>query len=320
MKKISIVIPCHNEEGNVNLIFKEIQKIFNKKKFEYEIIFIDDGSVDHTYLQLTKILKSDVCEIKVIKFSRNFGKESAIYAGLEISTGDYVAIIDADMQQDPNLINDMLNILETQPEYDSVCCFQDKRDEGKILTFFKNCFYKIINKICTIDFVRGASDFRLLSRDMVNAIVNMQEKNRFSKGIFSWIGFKTYYLPYLVKKRATGKSSWSFKKLFKYATDGIIAFSSTPLKVILWIGVIIFVPASIMLIILLVQTIMGVTHHIKYLIDIMALFSGLILIALGVVGEYISKIYDETKNRPIYLSNNVLTNEGVINEKNRRNI
>lgn len=310
MKNISIIIPCHNEEQNIEIFYNTAKKLFSTTKYQFELIFIDDGSTDHTYLEITKLLKKTDCVIKAIKFSRNFGKESAIYAGLEHSEGDYAVLIDADMQQDPLLIKDMLKILEDDHTYDSVCCYQEKRKEGKILGFFKNQFYKIMNKFCDIEFVQGASDFRLLNRDMIDAILKMPEKNRFSKGIFSWVGFKTYYMPYTVNDRMNGKTNWSFRKLFRYAITGIEAFSSLPLKIISCLGFLLFIPSFLYLIALIVMTILG-NHSlaINYLFDVIILMSGLNLIALGVIGEYISRIYDEAKNRPIYLSNSVKSNK-----------
>jgi len=320
MKKVTVVIPCHNEEGNIKIFFDEVKKLINKKKYNYELIFIDDGSNDNTYLELKKILSETICDINIIKFSRNFGKEAAIYAGLENSTGDYVALIDADMQQDPKLIHEMLKILEKNSEYDSVCCFQEQRKEGKILSFFKNKFYKVINSSCDIEFVQGASDFRLLSREVVDAILSLKEKNRFSKGIFSWVGFNTYYMPYTVNERLSGKTNWSFRKLFRYAINGIESFTSLPLKLVLISGILITFPAFIALIFLVINSINNNHMSFFYIIDLIVLFGGLNLIAIGIVGEYISKIYDESRNRPIYLSNKILNNKEVRYGKNKKNI
>lgn len=199
--KLSFVIPCYNEEGNVKLIHDKILETFKKEKMDYEIIFVNDGSKDKTMVNLKKLLESSKCNIKVINFSRNFGKEAAIFAGLKESSGDLVSLIDADMQQDPKYVLDMVKFLDANLDYDSVAMYQDVRKEGKVLSFFKKCFYKLINKISDTTFTENASDFRTLRRNMVDSILSMQEYYRFSKGIFSWVGFDTYYMPYVAEER-----------------------------------------------------------------------------------------------------------------------
>lgn len=306
--KLSIVIPCYNEEKNVELIHDTIEKIFNNKKVSYEMIFVNDGSRDNTIGELKKLVERNEANIKVVNFSRNFGKEAAMYAGLKESTGDYVSIIDADMQQNPSLLLKMLGILENDENYDSVAAYQEVRKEGKILGFFKKLFYKLINKISEVEFVNGASDFRMFRRKMVDAILNMQEYYRFSKGIFSWVGFNTYYMPYQVSERANGTSKWSFWKLFKYAIDGIVSFTTTPLRIATFLGLFISFGSFIYFIIVIVQTVICGIDVPGYasLIGIALLLGGIQLLSLGIIGEYLARTYIENKRRPIYIAKEVL--------------
>lgn len=303
---LSFIIPCYNEEGNVEVIYNEIRSIF--KKINYEIIFINDGSKDKTIDKLKDICKNSKENIKVINFSRNFGKEAAMYAGLKESKGDFVTIIDADMQQDPNLVLEMLNFLNDNQDYDAVAMFQEVRREGKILSFFKNCFYKVINKISDIDFIQGASDFRTFRRKMVESILELGEYYRFSKGIFSWVGFNTYYMPYKVKERNTGKSSWSFWKLFKYAIEGIISFSTAPLRISTFMGLMSSIGSLVYLIFVVIQKIFfGIAVPGYATLVVLILFiGGIQLFSLGLLGEYIARIYIETKKRPIYIAKEII--------------
>ena len=212
METISLVIPCFNEEKNISLFYEECKKAFTNFRYSIELVFVNDGSRDNTFSELKKLTENnDFSNVKVVNFSRNFGKEAAMYAGLEHSTGDYVAIIDADLQQKPELIKDMIQEIENDDTIDCVCCFQEQRIEGKLISFFKKSFYKVISKITNMDFVNGASDFRLLKRNVVEAILSINEKNRFSKGIFSWVGFKTKYIPYIPEDRKYGTSSFNFR-------------------------------------------------------------------------------------------------------------
>ena len=300
--KLSIVVPCYNEEGNVELLSDEIGKIFKNKKISYEIIFINDGSKDSTLYKLQKIVDSETQNVKVINFSRNFGKEAAMYAGLKESKGELVTIVDADLQQRPELILQMLDILQKNPEYDSVAAYQEERKEGKVLSFFKSSFYKIINKMSTVSFHNGASDFRLMKRCVVDAILELGEYNRFSKGIFSFVGFNTYFMPYKVEKRRTGKTTWSFAKLFNYAIEGIVGFTTLPLRLPFILSAITFLTCIICFIVFLI---IGTTQFTTLLIVLLFLVS-LIFLTIGILGEYLSKVYLEVKNRPIYFVRNII--------------
>ena len=212
--KLSLVVPCYNEEKNVSLFYNEVKKDFADVDFDYELVFVNDGSHDATYKELRKLCDGDI-PVKIVNFSRNFGKESAMYAGLRESEGDYVTIIDADLQQKPSIALEMVRMLDAEPEYDCIAAFQESRKESKLLVFFKKSFYKLINKYADTDFVQGASDFRTFRRPMVEAILSMDEYFRFSKGLFSWVGFNAKFIPYEVQERATGESKWSFRKLFR---------------------------------------------------------------------------------------------------------
>lgn len=308
--KLSIIIPCYNEEKNITLIHDCISKNFQKVK-DYEMIFINDGSKDDTYKVLKEISSKSKENIKIIDFSRNFGKESAMYAGLENSIGDYVSIIDADMQQDPKLVLDMIEYLDNNEDVDAVAAYQEQRKEGKILTFFKNEFYKIMNKMSDTEFIQGASDFRTFRRSMVDSILSMKEYFRFSKGIFSWVGYRTHYMPYTVSERLNGKSSWSFIKLFRYAIEGIVSFSTAPLKMATFIGIISSMMSILYLIIVIIQKLVYGISVSGYatIVVLILLLGGLQLFCLGIVGEYIARTYVETKKRPIYIAKNIINNK-----------
>lgn len=301
---LSIVVPCYNEEGNVELFSEEVEKVFKGKKIKYEIIFVNDGSKDNTIEKLYNLVDSSSHKIKVVNFSRNFGKESAMYAGLKESKGKFVTIIDADLQQKPSIILDMLDILNNNPDVDSVAAYQEQRKEGKVLAFFKNFFYKLINSISDVPFVQGASDFRTFRRSVVNSILEISEYHRFSKGIFSFVGYNTYYMPYVVESRNSGETSWSFKKLFNYAIEGIVAFTTSPLRIPVFIGMLL---ELIFLILLTIFLILGINSF-DIIILILLLLFGLLFISIGVIGEYLSKTYIQVKNRPIYIIKNIKEN------------
>lgn len=315
--KLTLVIPCYNEEKNIEPFFKTCKSELENINMEY--IFINDGSSDNTLLELKKLIdENHKDEIIALNFSRNFGKEAAMLAGMKESTGDYVAFIDADLQQHPKYVKEMFEEIKDS-DYDSVVCFQDKRKESKVLTFLKNAFYKVINKLSDISFKENASDFRLINRKMVNAILEMEEYYRFSKGIFSYVGFNAKYISYTVEKRKYGKSSWSIFKLFKYAFDGIISFSTAPLKVSTVLGVLSFLGAIIYFIIIVIQKITVGIEISGYatIVCLILLFGGLQMICLGIIGEYIGRTYIETKNRPKYIIRDRITNEKdrKLNEK-----
>ena len=302
--KLSLVIPCYNEEANVKRFFDAVNKVFAGKVEDYEFVFVNDGSKDGTYPELKKLYKENPSsDIQVLTFSRNFGKEAAIYAGLSNAKGDMVCIIDADLQQRPEVVLEMLGELEKDESLDCVAAYQENRKESKTLSGLKSSFYKVINKITDVDFVNGASDFRLLKKTMVDAIIEMTEYHRFSKGIFSWVGFNTKYIPYTVEERQFGETKWSYRKLFKYAFDGIISFSTFPLKLATGVGLVTAFASIIYLIVVVLQKlIFGIDVPGYATIVVLVLFlGGMQLFCLGILGEYLSKIYVQVKNRPIYI-------------------
>ena len=302
MKKISLVVPCYNEEEVIELFYKEIQKV--KKGFDnvlFEIIFVNDGSSDNTLKLMRELSKND--DVRYISFSRNFGKEAAMYAGLEASTGDYVAIMDADLQDPPALLKEMYEILESG-EYDSVATRRvSRKGEPLIRSFFARKYYKLINKISKTEIVDGARDFRLMTRKMVNSVLSLKEYNRFSKGIFSWVGYRTKWLEYENVERAAGKTKWSFFKLFLYSLESIVAFSTAPLSIASVFGILFCFIAFIIIILIIVRTLIfgDPTSGWPSMACIMFLIGGVQLLCTGIIGQYLSKTYLEIKKRPIYI-------------------
>lgn len=308
---LSLVVPCFNEEENIIEFYDCVEDCFEGKNFTYEFVFVNDGSKDKTLLKLKELTKTKQSNIQVISFSRNFGKESAIYAGLSRAKGDAVCIIDADLQQRPEVVLKMKEILDTKPEVDCVAAFQEKRKEGKVLSALKSCFYKIINKVSEVDFVNGASDFRLMRRQMVNAVLSMTEYHRFSKGILSWVGFNTEHIAYEVQPREHGESKWSVVKLTKYAIEGIVAFSTAPLKIATIVGFLSSLLSVIYLLVVIIQKLFFEIAVPGYatIVVLILLLGGLILFSLGIIGEYLAKIYVQIKNRPIYIEKEYFTNQ-----------
>ena len=302
MKKISLVVPCYNEQEVINLFYAEIQKI--KKDFEnveFEIIFVNDGSKDKTLELMRKLAEND--DVRYVSFSRNFGKEAAMYAGLEASTGDYVAIMDADLQDPPALLKEMYEILESG-EYDSVATRRvTRKGEPVIRSFFARLYYKIINKISKTEIVDGARDFRLMTRQMVDSVLSLKEYNRFSKGIFSWVGYRTKWLEYENIERAAGETKWSFWKLFLYSLESIVAFSTAPLSIASVMGILFCFVSFIIIIFIIVRTLMfgDPTSGWPSMVCIMFFIGGVQLLCLGIMGQYLSKTYLEVKRRPIYI-------------------
>ena len=303
--KISLIVPCFNEEGNVKTFYEETIKTFKDTKYKIEIVYVNDGSKDNTLMELKSIVKESKIDVKVINFSRNFGKEAGIYAGLKECRGDYAVIIDADMQQPPKLILPMLKEIEKNSDVDIVCYYQEKRKEGKLLSLFKKMFYRVMSKSMNMNIQDGASDFRLFNRKVINTILEISEHDRFSKGIFNWIGYNTKYLPYVPEKRQSGKTSWSFKSLLRYGINGILSFSSKPLKIIYKLGIIDLLISLIWYIINIVNCLVIES----YIIPSIVLLFGINNIVLGVISEYIYRSYNETRNRPIYIIKDVLSNE-----------
>ncbi len=302
--RLSLVVPCYNEQDNVEKFYHETVKAFENFNFSYEFVFINDGSKDNTLKELKKLYDNyKQSNIKVISFSRNFGKEAAMYAGLSNAKGDYVSIIDADLQQRPEVVLDMVKILDENDEYDCVAAFQEQRKESKSMVAMKNAFYKLINKVTEVDFVSGASDFRTFRRSMVDAILSMTEYHRFSKGIFSWVGFNTKFIPYEVQERESGVSNWNFWKLLKYAIEGIISFTTAPLKFATGVGAVMFVASIIYLLVVFIDHFVSGADVAGYdsIIGLILMFGGIQLLCVGILGEYLAKIYVQVKNRPVYI-------------------
>lgn len=304
---LSLVVPCYNEEGNVTRFWDETSRVFFGKVENFEIIFVDDGSRDKTYDEISALNRQHK-EVRGISFSRNFGKEAAMLAGLRASRGDLVCLIDADLQQRPEVVLEMLSHMNEDEELDCVAAYQDKRNEGKVISFLKSSFYKIINKISDVRFVNGASDFRLMKREMVDAIISLTEKNRFTKGIFGYVGFKTKFIPFTHAKREIGTTKWGLVKLFKYAFHGILAFSTAPLKIPMVAGVISLVASAAVAIFQLVTRGFAPWGDAAIISAIVLLVGGAQMIALGVVAEYLSKMYVEIKDRPSYFIRHNLEN------------
>lgn len=301
--KLSLVVPCYNEEENVQRFYHEVNKAFEGIISNYEIVFVNDGSTDKTGVELKKVYNNDSSRVQVLTLSRNFGKEAAMYAGLSNATGDLVCIIDADLQQHPSIVIEMLKAISEDEAIDCIAAYQEERKEGKLISAVKSGFYKLINKMAEVDFVNGASDFRLMKRAMVDAIINMSEVHRFSKGIFSWVGFNTKYIPYEVKEREFGQTKWSLWKLIKYAIDGLVSFSTVPLKLSMGVGLATSGASIVYLIFVVLKKIFfGIDVPGYATIVVLVLFlGGMQLFCLGILGEYISKIFIQAKNRPIYV-------------------
>lgn len=308
MELISIVVPCYNEQEVLPLFYDEIKRVTNDMKksnseLSFEYLFINDGSKDSTLEMLRDLAKKDEC-VRYISFSKNFGKEAGMYAGLQHSKGDYVVILDADLQHPPKFIPKMYDYVKNQG-YDCATTRRVSRaGESKIRSWFARKFYKIMNKISQTEIVDGAQDFRFMTRKMVDAILSMQEYNRFSKGIFSWVGFNTKYIEYQNVERAAGTTAWSFKSLFKYSLEGIFAFSTAPLALASLLGILSCFIAFIIIIFIIIKTLVFGEDVQGFPTIICAIFfvGGLQLFCTGILGQYLSKTYLETKKRPIYIA------------------
>lgn len=302
-KLLSVIVPCFNEAQALPLFMKELSAVCQQmKEVEFEIICIDDGSKDQTLLRIREFAKKDPA-VKYISFSRNFGKESAIYAGLNKACGDYVVIIDADMQDPPNLLPEMYQQVASG-EYDSIATRRVTRKGEPILrSFFARCFYKLMNKISRTEIVDGARDYRLMNRKFVNAILSMKEYNRFSKGLFGWVGFRTKWIEFENIERVAGETKWSFWSLFKYSIEGIVSFSTMPLVIASFVGLAFCLLAFAFLIFIIVRKlIMGdPVAGWASSICIILFLGGIQMFTLGIIGQYMSKMYSEIKNRPIYI-------------------
>ena len=307
--KLSLVVPCYNEEGNVYVFTEQARKIL--QGIEYEIIFINDGSKDQTIRKLKDIKAEGKDNLTIINFSRNFGKEAGIYAGLQHVTGEYAVIIDADLQQPIEVAREMYEFLEANEEYDGVAAYQEVRKESKILSVFKSMFYALINKITDVELYRNASDFRCLRRNVVDAILQMSEYHRFSKGIFAWVGFNTYYRPYQVRERNAGTTSWSFFKLLNYAVEGMISFSTKPLRAVTTLGIGTSALAILYMLVVILDKLLFGNDVPGYptIIVLILLLGGIQLTVLGIIGEYLAKVHIEVKNRPIYIAKEIIRGE-----------
>lgn len=301
MKKLSIIVPCFNEEESIPYFYDEVKKVTKNMDIKLELIFVDDGSRDKT-LEVIKS-KTDDKKVKYISFSRNFGKEAAMYAGLSMASGDYVTIMDVDLQDPPSLLPEMVRLIEEEG-YDCVATKSTSRNGYSFLRkTFTKWFYDIIGKMSKTEMVPGARDYRLMTRQMVEAVLSMKEYNRYSKGLFSFVGFKTKWIEFENKERVAGTTKWNFWKLFSYALDGIVGFSTAPLTMAAFIGVLFCLIAFIMIIVIIVKTLAfgDPTSGWPSLACIIFMVSGIQLLCLGVIGEYLAKMYLEVKQRPIYI-------------------
>lgn len=313
MTKLSLIVPCYNEEQNVEAFYARCQEVFPTD--QYEVVFVNDGSKDGTYKKLQK-LHEEHDNILVVNFSRNFGKESAIYAGLHYASGSYISIIDADLQQDPEIVRNMVNILEEKPDIDVVAAYQAQRHEGKLMSWCKDRFYKFINRLSEVDLRENASDFRTFRASVQKALLDMPEYFRFSKGLFSWVGFETEYIPYEAAERFAGTTKWSFTKLLKYAMEGIISFSTLPLQLATFFGAIVSAIAIIYGIVIIAQTLITGIDVPGYATTIVVVLflGGVQLLVMGILGEYLAKTYIQGKHRPVYIGKNVLEKKNTKEE------
>lgn len=304
MPFVELVVPCYNESEVLGLFYDEVKRVTNQiAGYDFGFIFVNDGSKDSTLDILRELSQKDK-SVKYISFSRNFGKESAMYAGLKYSQADFVGILDADLQHSPDLIPEMLNALESG--YDVAAARRcDRNGEAKIKSKFSDFFYKVINKISDVEIENGAQDFRIMKRKVVDALLSMPEYNRFSKGLFSWVGFNTKWFEHENRERAAGKTKWSFMKLTHYAIDGIIGFSTAPLKLALYVGSLTSIVGFIYAVYIVIKTLIlgSDTPGFPSIMCILLILGGLILLSLGIIGEYLARLYLEVKNRPIFLIN-----------------
>lgn len=301
--KLSVVVPCFNEQEAVPIFYNEVKKILVTLKAEYEIIFIDDGSSDKTLEEVKELSEKDKC-VHYVSFSRNFGKEAAMYAGLKKAAGDYVVIMDVDLQDPPSLIPEMLSAVRSG-EFDSAATRRtNRKGEPPVRSMFARLFYKLMRYFSDIDIVDGARDFRMMSRTMVNAVLSVSERGRFSKGIFAWVGFRTKYFEYKNVERSAGKTKWNFRKLFLYSLDGIVAFSTKPLVLASITGILFLFLSFLFIIFIIVRKVLfgDPTAGWPSLVCIILFVSGIQLFCTGILGQYLAKVYLETKQRPLYIA------------------
>lgn len=301
--KLSVVVPCFNEQEAVPIFYNEVKKILVTLKAEYEIIFVDDGSSDKTLEEVKELSEKDKC-VHYVSFSRNFGKEAAMYAGLKKAAGDYVVIMDVDLQDPPSLIPEMLSAVRSG-EFDSAATRRtNRKGEPPVRSMFARLFYKLMRYFSDIDIVDGARDFRMMSRTMVDAVLSVSERGRFSKGIFAWVGFRTKYFEYKNVERSAGKTKWNFRKLFLYSLDGIVAFSTKPLVLASITGILFLFLSFLFIIFIIVRKVLfgDPTAGWPSLVCIILFVSGIQLFCTGILGQYLAKVYLETKQRPLYIA------------------
>lgn len=304
MRTLSVIVPCYNEEDNIRYFYDELMKnsdFFEEKDLVCEIIYVDDGSTDGTAAAVRSLAKED-SHVHLVSFSRNFGKEAGLYAGMKKSTGEFVVTMDVDLQDPPSLLPEMFKYIEEG--YDSVATRRvSRKGEPPIRSFFARRFYRLINRMSKTEIVDGARDYRLMTRQFVDAILSMPEYNRFTKGIFSWVGFETKWIEFENVERAKGETKWSFWKLFIYALDGIVAFTTAPLAIASFMGVLFCLLAFVLIVVTIIRKLVfgDPTSGWPSLVCIISLISGVQLFCLGIIGQYMSKTYMEVKNRPIYL-------------------
>ena len=306
--KLSLVAPCFNEAENVGPFQQAVIEAFDGCGYDYEIIFVNDGSRDATFHRLKKLHAAQSCPTKVISLSRNFGKESAIFAGLHHADGEYIALIDADLQQRPEIVREMVEILDKDNQYDVVAAYQDRRGEGKLLSFFKKSFYSIINMLSKVTLQPDASDFRTFRSSVKDSILELGEYHRFSKGIFAWVGYETKFIPYTACERAHGTTKWNFWKLLNYAIEGIIGYSTAPLRLATFLGGASGIAAIIYLIVVILQKLIWGIDVPGYatIIVLLLFFGAMQLFCIGIIGEYVGRTFEQTKDRPIYIAKHIL--------------
>lgn len=317
--KLSIVVPCYNEEQTISIFYREVEHIRQQGSVDYEYIFVNDGSQDNTLLEMRRLALENPM-VHYISFSRNFGKEAALLAGLRAAKGDLVTVMDVDLQDPPDLLPIMIEKLE----HGSIDCVgtrrSDRKGEPKIRSFFAKLFYRLINHISDTEMVDGARDFRMMTRQMVDAILELTEYNRFSKGLFSWVGFKTEYLPYENRERVAGQTSWSFWKLVNYSLDGIVNFSDAPLVVASILGAVSCLGAVVAMVFIIIRALFygDPTAGWPSLVSIVLFIGGIQLLCIGIIGKYVGKIFLETKKRPIYIIKET-ENHQVSNKPTKKN-
>ncbi|MBQ2677147.1 MAG: glycosyltransferase family 2 protein [Clostridia bacterium] len=316
MKTVDLIVPCYNESEMIDLFYERTTEVVSKiAGYKFNFIFIDDGSADDTLAKIINLAENH-SDVKYISFSRNFGKEAGMYAGLKASTGDRVAVIDADLQHPPELIETMLKAIDEEG-YDSCSARRVSREgEPKLRSALSRLFYKIINKMSDVEIVDGAVDFRMMSREMVDAVISLPEVQRFSKGIFCWVGFKTKWIEFKNVARVAGQTSWSMWGLFKYAIEGITAFSTFPLRIASIMGVLISSASFIYLMFVLIKTLAfgDPVQGYASTIVILLFIGGITILALGIIGEYLAKMYIETKRRPVFITRKT----NIKDEKNEK--